>query len=306
LLSEDLSKLVLTIGFGATQFEHRYGRGKGFFDALDKAVTNMRLNSAHLVLGSLITTKGRTNAGLVELDTSGDFRLKAYEKCAIYSITYSIESLPSDSEMKQDYLEYLALYDKMAGSLLLAEVDDYVLEDLHPKIDTSPEVILDFVPRKKLNRNSSTSQTRGAGGSYRRSKQSDKIGKLGEEWVVHREKLTLQRAGFFNLADKVIWHREFPADRTPGWDITSFEENGTTKYIEVKSSELSSIMEVTVTKKEWAKASDPVLAENFYIYLVTNITGKPSLEILRNPQHYVKEQKLKLEIESYSLNLREL
>jgi hypothetical protein len=189
---------------------------------------------------------------------------------------------------------------------LLADDDDYVLEDLQPKIDISPEVVKSFVPRKKLNRKSSTSQTRGIGGSYRRSKQSDKIGKLGEEWVVHYEKRQLQKVGFSNLADKVIWHREFPADRTPGWDITSFEEDGTAKYIEVKSSELLSITEVSITKKEWLKASDPVLAENFYIYLVTNITGKPSIEILRNPQHYVKEQKLKLEIESYSLNLREL
>lgn len=305
LLSEDLQRLVLEVGFGATQFEKRFGRGKKFYEAVDGAVINMRLNSNHLLDDCLTNSLARTNVDRVHLDSSGDFRLKAYEHCAIYSLTYKTSSLPSDEELKRDYLEYLSLYDRMANSLLLAEVDDYVLETAEPPKASEALEIVEFAarPRKKIAKASEMSR---GGGGYRRSKKSDKVGRLGEEFIFEYEKTQLISKGFPDLAAKVIFHREDATHRTPGWDITSFYEDGRPKYIEVKSSEGDTINDIILTRNEWDKAQDPALANDYFIYLVTSITNKPKIEILRNPSNYVADGKLGIEVESYSLSLRQV
>jgi hypothetical protein len=303
LLSEDLQRLVLEIGFGATQFEKRFGRGKKFYEAVDGAVINMRLNSKHLLTDSLFTSMARTNQQEVQLDSSGDFRQKAYERCAIYSLTYQVSSLPSNDELRRDYLEYLSLYDRMANSLLLAEVDDYVLETAETPKPTESIEIIDFNirPRKKIIKTADASR----GGGYRRSKKSDKVGRLGEEFIFEYEKNLLIASGFPGLAAKVIFHREDALHRTPGWDITSYFVDGSPKYIEVKSSEGDVINDIILTRNEWDKALDPALANNYFIYLVTSITNKPKIEILRNPASFVNDGKLGISVESYSLSLRQ-
>jgi len=304
LLSEDLQRVVLEVGFGATQFEKRFGRGKKFYEAVDGAVLNMRLNSSHLLADCLVNSISRTNKEQVHLDSSGDFRLKAYEHCAIYSLTYQISNLPSEEDLKRDYLEYLSLYDRMASSLLLAEVDDYVLETAEPPKVTEAHETIDFVirPRKKTIKASDGAR---GGGNYRRSKKSDKVGRLGEEFIFEYEKSQLIAKGFPELASKVIFHREDQLHRTPGWDITSYFEDGRPKLIEVKSSEGDVINDIILTRNEWDKAQDPALAGDYFIYLVTSITNKPKIEILRNPAHYVDDGKLGISVESYSLSLRQ-
>ena len=104
------------------------------------------------------------------------------------------------------------------------------------------------------------------------------------------------------MAEKVIWHREFAEDRTPGWDITSYDKDGNSKYIEVKSTEGKVINDFVLTAQEWEKAKSEI-AENYFIYLVTDLAKNPNLEIIRNPSDYVISGKLNLEIESYSLSL---
>jgi hypothetical protein len=305
LLSEDLQRLVLEVGFGATQFEKRFGRGKKFFEAVDGAVINMRLNSNHLLDGCLPSSISRTNVDKVHLDSSGDFRLKAYEHCAIYSLTYKTSSLPSDEVLKRDFLEYLSLYDRMANSLLLAEVDDYVLETAEPPKASEALEISEFAIRPKKKTTKASDGSRG-GGNYRRSKKSDKIGRLGEEFIFEYEKAQLIAKGCPDLAANVIFHREDAIHRTPGWDITSYFEDGRPKYIEVKSSEGDSINDIILTRNEWDKAQDPALANSYFIYLVTNITNKPRIEILKNPANYIHDGILSIEVESYSLSLRQI
>jgi MrcB-like, N-terminal domain/Domain of unknown function (DUF3883) len=303
LFSEDLKSLVLEIGFGATQFVKRYGSGKALYGALNSAVNNMRINSSHLASINLQDTFQRTNADEILLTHTGDRRLKTYEKCAIYSLKYNLENLPTDDILKKDYSEYLKLYDTMSESLLLAEVDDYVLETI--KVPDTQVKLLDFElrpPSRIKNKSSEANQNRAA---YRRSKRSDKIGKLGEEYVHKFEVNKLKEAGFLSLASKVIWHREDTLNRTPGWDITSYDFEGNPKYIEVKSTEGDSINEILLTKNEVAKLNQLDLAENYYIYLVTDITGNPGIEVLKNPSEYLSKGELSLQVETYSMSLRE-
>jgi hypothetical protein len=149
---------------------------------------------------------------------------------------------------------------------------------------------IEFVPRpprkhRNSNTNSVTSQRR-----Y--SKKSDKIGRIGEEWVFEYEKRKLIKSGRKDLSERVIWHRHNAENRTPGWDITSFSEDGIQKYIEVKSSTGQAINEIILTSKEWQKACDSELSKNYFIYLVSDVSKKPSLEIIKNPSSFVEMKKI--------------
>ena len=301
LFSEDLSSLTLEIGFGATQFKDKFGIGKEFFSQLELAVQNMRINSKHLLDKNLKKSLEKTNMVEVKLDLSGNFNLKAYEKCAIYSITYSINNLPNDNVLKSDFLEYVQLYDAMVDSLLLAEVEDYVLENIEvPEISLNTE-IKDFEPRIRKAKNTTGGKNSNSK-NYRRSKKSDKIGKLGEEWVFNYEQKKLKECGKKDLSDSIIWHREFAENRTPGWDITSYDIFGNKILIEVKSSEGTTINEFELTAQELEKAKSEI-ADSYYIYLVTNILTNPKLEIIKNPYKYISEGTISIKASSYSINL---
>ncbi len=79
----------------------------------------------------------------------------------------------------------------------------------------------------------------------RRSKEALKIGTKGEKLVVGYEKRRLLEAGRGDLAEKVEWLAN--QNKTPGWDIDSFELDGSPLRIEVKSSSgrISSLGEKT-------------------------------------------------------------
>jgi hypothetical protein len=302
LLSADLKTLVLAIGFGAYQFERQYGRGKKFFDALGTAVVNMRINSEHLMSKSLIETKARTNIGTVLLDESGDFHLRAYERCSIYSLSYEINNLPSEAELKRDYLEYVKLYDNMSESLLLAEVDSYVYESIDEQEIKFDIQLAVFEPRvfkkRRVDPNGGI-----ISGSRRYSKKSDKVGKFGEEIVVDFEKKKLIKENRPDLAAKVNWHREDAGNRTPGWDITSFNKDGQKLFIEVKASEGRKISDVELTINEWVQAEKNIESGQYKVYLVSDVFSNPIIEVIENPALLVKNGQLTLNVARYQLLL---
>jgi hypothetical protein len=302
LLSSDLKTLVLEIGFGATQFENQYGRGKKFTEALSKAVANMRVNSAHLIDKALFKTKANTNIAPVILDESGDYNLGDYGKCAIYSLTYNTGNLPPEEDLKRDYLEYAKLYDLMTESLLLADVDDYVYESVNEIEIMSDVQLKEFEPRvfkkKKANPESNRNTS-----SRRYSKKSDKVGKLGEEIVVDFEKNKLILANRPDLAEKVNWHRDDATNRTPGWDITSFDTEGGEIFIEVKSSESKRINDVELTINEWVQAEKNIKTGRYKVYLVSNVFSSPVVEIVENPALMVEKREFSLNIVRYQLEL---
>ena len=302
LLSSDLRTLVLEIGFGATQFEKQYGRGKKFSEALETAVINMRINSKHLIDKALTGTKDRTNLAPVVLDESGDYNLGDYGKCAIYSLSYDIKNLPAEADLKRDYLEYVKLYDMMSESLLLAEVDSYVYESIDEQDIKSEVQVAAFEPRVFKKRKVESSGLRNSS-SRRYSKKSDKVGKLGEEIVVEFEKNKLIRENRPDLAARVNWHREDLGNRTPGWDVSSFDANGLELFIEVKASEGQKISDVELTINEWIQAEKNIDNDRYQVYLVSDVFSNPVIEIISNPASMVKDGTLTLSVARYQLLL---
>ncbi len=306
LLSEDLKRLVLEIGFGATQFTNVYGNGRACFNKIDEAVISMRDGSHHLANAILNATKSRTNAVPVRIAAKNtSYRQKAYEHCAIYSLTYEIADLPNDDELFRDFHEYFELYLRMAESVVIGDVDDYLIENIEPIKSQKNISVEEFKLRpaaKKVNSNKNTTSS-----SYKRySKKSNKIGKLGEELVFKYERDYLHSLGLQDLASKVTLHRDEIANRTPGWDITSYDENGNVKYIEVKATEGKVLTSILLTRQEWEKAQDPSLSKHYYIYLVTDLFGLPKIEKLKNPAGYVSQNTINIRPEIYELSLREV
>lgn len=304
LLSADLQRLVFQIGFGTTQFKEHFGNSKKMHGALAAAVNNMRANTAHLVESALAATKHRTNSVPVRLDNGTSQRLRGYEECSIYSLTYEIANLPSEESLRVDYLEYLRLYDLMAESLLLADVDSYVYElagTNRRDTDATPAATESaFIPRQFAKRG------KGAGSgsvvsARRSSKRAEQVGKLGEEIVVEFERRRLREAGRGDLAEKIVWHRNDPANRTPGWDVTSFETTGEERLIEVKASEAKEIKDVELTVNEWEKARLHQDKGHYCIYLVSEVLKSPDIQILRNPAKLASGGILTIDVSRYTL-----
>jgi len=305
LLSADLKRLVLLIGFGVYQFEDYYGASKKMFEALETAAKSMRVNTAHLAADELTRTKDRTNAVAVQLD-NGNFRLlRGYEKCSIYSLTYETANLPSDAELAADYQEYLRLYDRMADSLLLADVDAYVYEMADatqlfgresPTATEAP-----FVPRHFPRRRQQQRGTAHEPPTRRYSKKSDKAGKLGEQLVVEFERRRLTQAGRQDLAERIVWHRNDPTNRTPGWDVTSFEISGEERLIEVKASDSKEINDVELTVNEWNQAKFHQESDRYCVYLVSGVFKNPVIQIVRNPAKLESAGALTVDVARYTL-----
>jgi hypothetical protein len=93
------------------------------------------------------------------------------------------------------------------------------------------------------------------------------------------------------ILQEVVWHSrglEFP-----GWDITSFDEEGEPFYIEVKSSVGRDVSSVCFTANEWNTALDSKISDRYWIYIVTEaLSSRPRIERLNNPARFVHQKEL--------------
>jgi hypothetical protein len=115
-----------------------------------------------------------------------------------------------------------------------------------------------------------------AGGSKSKKKidykkktaQSALTGNAGEKFVFSYEKDRL--AKFPKLAEKIEWISQ--KDDSQGYDVISFEENGTPRYIEVKSTTGDANTDFYISRYEIDKANE--LGSKYKIYRVFNLGTK--------------------------------
>ena len=302
LLSEDLDRLVLEIGFGYTQFENTFQQRKRINQAVDSAVIKMRQACDSMITSSVPESiRQKINLEPVNLTTKSDSLHAGYERCGIFNITYRLNALPADEAIKEDYLAFYRLYCAMADSVLLPNPADYAVEEGHLPEDASndPE-FTSFEPKNPIKSRNPGFKSNSTGRRY--SKKAAKVGKLGEELVFEHQREILKNIGRADLAQKVIWHLQESKDRTPGWDITSFDNDGNLKRIEVKSSE-SNIYSVNLTPNEWGMAKKH--QDSYFILIVENIFSKnPVITEMQNPAKYVHDGVLEIKSSEYELSLR--
>lgn len=118
----------------------------------------------------------------------------------------------------------------------------------------------------------------------RENKINKFLGNRGEEIVYNLEKKHLQDMGKTELANKIKWVSK--EDDSLGYDILSFEENGTEKYIEVKSTSQPENCNANflISSNQYSKAKK---LKNYYFYIVFCAKGKePKVWKIKEPLQY--------------------
>jgi hypothetical protein len=109
-------------------------------------------------------------------------------------------------------------------------------------------------------------------------RDNEKLGKLGEEFVVGYERQRFLDAGRPDLADKVERISETRGDGA-GYDVLSFEEDGTDRFIEVKTTNSGKECPFYISANELDFSQD--FSEKYYLYRVFNFKKSPKLFMLR-------------------------
>jgi hypothetical protein len=104
------------------------------------------------------------------------------------------------------------------------------------------------------------------------------VGKSGEEIVFQYEKYRLVKAGKEKLASKVEWIAKEKGDGA-GFDILSKNDNGSDRFIEVKTTRLSKETPIYLSNTEADFADEN--SRNFFLYRVFNLESKPQIFIKR-------------------------
>ena len=113
--------------------------------------------------------------------------------------------------------------------------------------------------------------------NYLKKEQDNRsLGEQGEELVIAYEKYRLVKEGKEALADKIEWVSKEKGDGM-GFDVLSKNNNGTDRYIEVKTTKLSKETPIYLTKTEVSFAA--LRKQNFYLYRVYNFDSKPKIFI---------------------------
>jgi hypothetical protein len=104
-----------------------------------------------------------------------------------------------------------------------------------------------------------------------REQQNTKSGQLGEQLVISFEKNRLIQDGKESLADKIEWVSKYHDGA--GFDILSKNDNGSDRYIEVKSTKLSKQTPIFFSNNEFEFANKN--GTNYYLYRVFNLIDNP-------------------------------
>jgi hypothetical protein len=116
----------------------------------------------------------------------------------------------------------------------------------------------------------------------------EEIGALGEQEVLAAERRRLRKLGHAKQAESV--ERISLRSVSDGYDILSFEDDGTTKrYLEVKATSGSSF-KVDISRGEWRAAARH--GDHYYLVRVTNTRTTPKLFYLRNPVKLEQQGKI--------------
>ena len=303
LYSCDLKKLYLTMCLGSYQFAEIYGENNFALSKMREAASKL-IECSNLLKTKYLDLSGnnRITEGTINLHPykKGYSAHKAYGSSSIYSISYDLSNLPEDEFLVEDYLDFINFYKKLVDDPAIPTVEELLLSNDETNISEASLEVIDFIPRKppKKRAKSQGSDSKSSN-QQRRSKDAFVTGKIGEEIVFNYEK---EQLGNTNSDYEVIWCRNDPKDRTPGYDILSFDKEGNKKYIEVKSAKGSKISSVNLTAHEWEVAQDEKYKDNYYLYLVTNVlSNNVKIEVIKNPARMTSENKFHIVVSDYQL-----
>jgi hypothetical protein len=167
------------------------------------------------------------------------------------------------------------------------ELKDYIdFEEEYPEPEkVKPEFIALEINPEKIHPLSKKGKSKSGTVDFEKeNKRHKRLGEQGELIVFQKEKEFLTENKRIDLAERVkIISKE---DTSAGYDILSYELDGTKKYIEVKSTSCppSNIANFLITINEYNKAKG---IENYNLYVVFETKSKnPKIWRIKNPFQY--------------------
>jgi hypothetical protein len=119
-----------------------------------------------------------------------------------------------------------------------------------------------------------------------RDARNRKLGYAGEELVVAHERANLEAVGRTDLADQVRWVSQLDGDGA-GYDILSFEQDGTPRLVEVKTTNGWERTPFYLSRNEINVANDN--RDSWHLVRLWNFVREPKAYALRPPlENYVE------------------
>ncbi|MFL2972593.1 MAG: MrcB family domain-containing protein [Candidatus Thalassarchaeaceae archaeon] len=265
LYSVDLQSLYLSLAFGVTAFTDLHGNTQEMRDILGKSAI-ARSSKLNLPAGAV--------TGKISLDPDGVSKLHSlYDLSNIAAFEYDLSNMPSSESLEDDLGKMLDLYYE-AWKKWGADADEQVSEDAFEEKEISEAVEEAFETRKRPTKTG----RKGSGTRSRYSKESRKVGNAGEKAVIELEKKKLIEAQRSDLVKKIV--HEADLGNYPGYDISSYNPDGSKRRIEVKASK-GKISGVIMTNNE--KNAAEKYGPEFVLAIVENVFKKPTIQYLQDP-----------------------
>lgn len=307
LFSTDMNTITLELGLGATQFTRFYGQNKQALQEIRNAALRMQLHAMPYLnnIGD-VDFVNRVNLGVSKITDKRGYSLqRGYEEGAVLHITYDINESLDEDHLIRDYDKFIRIYQSMVEDKATPDNDALLSISIQPEqlLSKATDVeFVDFVPRVASEMKSSPGGSSKSNKSKRSSNRTTKeIGDWGEAYILKREIEHLSLNGREDLAVKVV-HEEAQNNR-PGWDITSYDVDGSIKRIEVKSTVSNSMSSLNLTANELNASEE--FGDSYFLYLLTgvNAKGAKKVEVLQNPFKLISSGVVQVKPSAYELKL---
>lgn len=260
LFAEDMSKVYLSLGQGWTYYRNEFGTKIG--QSKIKAVSDYWRNNLKLTSNNFNTKEIHLIDPLKRYGTSLP---RGYELGNIMSIEYDANQLPDNQKMEDDLSLMIQSLEELKSKLISSR-----------DIDLSNKYILSGLANtddRKQDKRKRTPIKR----DYTKQTESNRItGLKGERYVVEYEKDQLH--GNKKLQSKV---EEVSVTRGDGlgYDVLSFNPDGSEKHIEVKTTTSSENTPFHISQNELLYSKEE--SSSYWLYRVYDIDKKVKLEKYR-------------------------
>lgn len=216
LFSIDMKRVYLTLELGWDQYEKRFSKSEAN-EKIKNAARYYRTKFTNNPENDVIDLISGVTPKPKDLD-----RPRGYEMGSILSKKYDVNNLPKNDQLIRDLQDMLQNYKELIDS----DFDFENVLDLEPMVEDS---------NVDMESNHETRTKRAKRKAFKidysdKEEKNKTVGTNGENYVLNYERERLKNTGF---EDKIKYVAE--NDDGAGYDILSFEKDGTERYIEVKT-----------------------------------------------------------------------
>ncbi|MGG7077626.1 MrcB family domain-containing protein [Clostridium sardiniense] len=313
LFCSDMSGVYLSLNQGWTYYNNKYSK--------KEARQKIKLVSDvwRAELSSKLKDFSKDRIDLKSNSKTSDLA-RGYELGHICGKYYSKDNIPDDRELLKDLNNLLGVYRELKGKMketiettnnwiiLNSELDlidnnitdDYNDEDLDKIIDTVDEFSLTEIdiPDDFLGKDKKYTFKPNKTNFNKKYKNQKRIGYLGEIMVLNYEKEYLIKNNRKDLANKIKHISKEEGDGA-GYDILSYNLDGSFKYIEVKTTSGKGNTQFYLSANEIAFSAEN--ADKFFLYRVCEFNKKTNSGKLFKFKGNIREY-LNLEATQYVTN----